>query len=358
MPTRTIELKCETLTPLWTGGAERGVDRVHETGLLGSMRWWFEALLRGAGTKACDPTAHTCPEPDGSICEACRVFGTTGWRRRFRLTVIDDERLQNQTVGDIVANRAAGNGKGNAKWYFDGEEGVRANKSLREDKPKMGFFTLRLDDLDSRTGADHFDLEVIAGLLQFMADWAGIGARNQMGFGRFRILGPRPDTRPLYDYLIARHDTENDLPLPSLKDFFFAVAHSRTNDKREAFDLKADLRALFIDPADPQRDQSMRHAIMGTAARNEGMAAKVKMSWPIDRELRIWGWLPSVPSLYGSRQPRWNREQVGDAIRDELQANWQLSEWHEVDTPRNTRLDEHVGMRELLRHLLGLKEQP
>lgn len=351
MPARTIELKCETLTPLWTGGADRGIDRVHETGLLGSMRWWFEALLRGAGARACDPTAHTClykPETDSGICEACRVFGTTGWRRRFRLTVIDDEQLRDQPVGDIVSSRGA-------KWFFDGSQGVANNPALKTDKPKVGPFTLRLDDLDSRAGADHFDLQVIAGLLQFMADWAGIGARNQMGFGRFRILGERQDTRPLYDYLVARHDTENDLPLPSLKDFFFAVAHSRTNDKREAFDLKADLRALFITPGNPQRDRAMRHYIMGIAAKDEDMAAKVKMSWPIDRELRVWGWLPSMPDRY---RPNWSREAVGDAIRDELRANWQLSQWHEVDTPRNTHLDEHAGMRELLRYLLRLEDQP
>lgn len=357
MPTRTIELTCETLTPLWTGGANRGVDRVHETGLLGSMRWWFEALLRGAGARACDPTAHTCiynPETGGGICEACGVFGATGWRRRFRLTVTDEEQLQNRYVGDIEANRAAGGGGGNATWYFDGQKGVSNNPALAEHKPKAGRFTLRLDDLDSRAGDDHFDLEVIAGLLQFMADWAGIGARNQMGFGRFRILGPRQDTRPLYDYLAARPHDHDDPTLPSLNDFFFAVAHSRTDDKREAFDLKADLRALFIDPASSGPNRNMRHHIMGTI-KGDGIAAKVKMSWPVERELRVWGWLPSVPSLYG---PEWSREAVGDAIRDELQANWALSQWHEVDTPRNTHLDEHVGLPELLRYLLHLEEQP
>lgn len=356
MPTQTIELRCETLTPLWTGGANRGVDRVHETGLLGSMRWWFEALLRGAGARACDPSAHTClynPETDGGICEACRVFGATGWRRRFRLTVTD-ESLHNQYVGDIEANRAAGRGQGRATWYFDGQRGVQNNPALKDEanKPKAGPFSLRLDDLDSRTGDEHFDLEVIAGLLQFMADWAGIGARNQMGFGRFRILGQRQDTRPLYDYLAGRPHTHDDPHLPAFNDFFFAVAHSQTIDKREAFNLKVDLRALFIDPEAPRRFRTMRHNIMGTTE-GEGMAAKVKMSWPVDRELRVWGWLPSVPGIYDED---WSREAVGDAIRDELRDNWHLSQWHEVDTPRNTHLPQHVGPRELLRYLLHLED--
>ena len=43
----TIELK--TLTPLWTGGVDKTCDRLHETGLIGSLRWWYEALVRGLG---------------------------------------------------------------------------------------------------------------------------------------------------------------------------------------------------------------------------------------------------------------------------------------------------------------------
>jgi len=52
----TIELK--TLTPLWTGGVDKTCDRLHETGLIGSLRWWYEALVRGLGGYACDPTSE------------------------------------------------------------------------------------------------------------------------------------------------------------------------------------------------------------------------------------------------------------------------------------------------------------
>ncbi|MBN1399734.1 MAG: type III-B CRISPR module RAMP protein Cmr1, partial [Anaerolineae bacterium] len=37
------ELLLSTLTPLWTGGARTGrMDHVHETGIVGSLRWWYE----------------------------------------------------------------------------------------------------------------------------------------------------------------------------------------------------------------------------------------------------------------------------------------------------------------------------
>ncbi len=43
-----MEVRIQTLTPLWTGGVQAGkVDRIHETGIVGSMRWWYEAIVRG-----------------------------------------------------------------------------------------------------------------------------------------------------------------------------------------------------------------------------------------------------------------------------------------------------------------------
>lgn len=94
-----LEIKLKTLTPLWTGGVEQTCDRLHETGLLGSLRWWYEALVRGLGGYACDPTSNsrceydsTKPEPpEKQLCAACYLFGCTGWARKFRLRVTDSK---------------------------------------------------------------------------------------------------------------------------------------------------------------------------------------------------------------------------------------------------------------------------
>lgn len=81
-----MEIRLKTLTPLWTGGVEAGkVDRIHETGILGSLRWWYEAIVRGLGGSACDPTSSKCQ--DRKHCVACELFGCTGWKRKFRLDV-------------------------------------------------------------------------------------------------------------------------------------------------------------------------------------------------------------------------------------------------------------------------------
>lgn len=105
----TIHLEMEsqveltTLTPIWTGGVETGkMDRIHETGLIGSMRWWYEVIVRGLGGEICDPTSdkpedrcqfdtksyektRNIDEGLASVCPVCRLFGCTGWKRRFEL---------------------------------------------------------------------------------------------------------------------------------------------------------------------------------------------------------------------------------------------------------------------------------
>ncbi len=92
------EWKCTALTDIWTGDASGRGERLISTGLLGSIRWWFEVLVRGLGGKACDPTVKEvrCPaanksshEP-GHHCVVCELFGCTGWARKFRFEVLDE----------------------------------------------------------------------------------------------------------------------------------------------------------------------------------------------------------------------------------------------------------------------------
>ncbi|NOZ59383.1 MAG: type III-B CRISPR module RAMP protein Cmr1, partial [Euryarchaeota archaeon] len=99
-----MEVRIRTLTPLWTGDVDRKCRRIRETGIIGSLRWWYEALVRGLGGYACDPTSvdrcelnqkrfqraikdnRSIQEAlDEQICPACQLFGCTGWSRRFKV---------------------------------------------------------------------------------------------------------------------------------------------------------------------------------------------------------------------------------------------------------------------------------
>jgi CRISPR-associated protein Cmr1 len=96
-----LEIKLKTLTPIWTGGADGKCDRLHETGIIGSLRWWYEALVRGLGGYACDPTIEgRCPDKNGMHCAVCELFGCTGWARKFRLRILDEN--GNLLQGDLM----------------------------------------------------------------------------------------------------------------------------------------------------------------------------------------------------------------------------------------------------------------
>jgi len=103
-------LELKALTDIWTGGVNgRGSD-LHLTGIRGSIRWWFEALVRAYEGYACDPqdedrrckleykkfqnelkkhNGNLQKVLDELICPACQLFGCTGWSAKFVLRVTD-----------------------------------------------------------------------------------------------------------------------------------------------------------------------------------------------------------------------------------------------------------------------------
>ncbi|MEW6380404.1 MAG: type III-B CRISPR module RAMP protein Cmr1 [bacterium] len=65
--------RLRALTDLWTGDLNGKSDRLITTGLLGSIRWWLEVLVRGLNGNACDPTDTKCE--DRNHCVVCELFG-------------------------------------------------------------------------------------------------------------------------------------------------------------------------------------------------------------------------------------------------------------------------------------------
>jgi len=177
-----MELEIKTLTPLWTGGVEAGkVDRIHETGLLGSLRWWYEAIVRGLGGEACDPSTGKCRFDaeayeksqadnerqrlrDAGLCDVCQVFGATGWRRRFRLEIGKDTTKQAWTPPpDMLNVRPPDRTRG---WYLP--------------PGRVGQVTMRFMGDDQA-------LALVAALFRFLERWGAIGAKPQLGYGVFAV---------------------------------------------------------------------------------------------------------------------------------------------------------------------------
>ncbi len=172
------EWKLKALTPIFTGDASRRGERTILTGIMGSLRWWFEVLVRGLGGKACDPTASEirCPAPNkqphepGHHCVVCELFGCTGWARKFRLMVVDKygkKVIQNQIKVDNDDN-----GSNifilrfiplrpihpeewcllDATIHLIAEYGALGGKTVFKPSDEWGIADLGADDLDDSSG--------------------------------------------------------------------------------------------------------------------------------------------------------------------------------------------------------------
>ena len=184
----SLDIHLKTLTPLWTGGVSQTCDRLHESGLIGSLRWGYEILVRGLGMYVCDPTSddpetrcsfnseayqmaksNGCSEEESlnrglsTVCPVCYLFGTTGWARLFRLQVVESQTISLHFRSTF---------KLNLNWLsriFDNGDVTYGNISLQ---------------LSFRRGYENYARRQIALIFHLIANYGGFGARTQHGFGQ------------------------------------------------------------------------------------------------------------------------------------------------------------------------------
>jgi len=310
-----MKVKIKTCTPIWTGGFEAGkCDRIHETGILGSLRWWMEVLVRGMGGDACDQTEQKClydsKKVNKGLCKVCEVFGATDWKRQFRLE-----------VQDIKISDAPKNGT-----FI----------------PKNGTFIIQIQRLNP-----NFDPEIIAGLIEFIADWSALGARPQMGFGVIEIEGDRIPMQSLYNWLISTSGNKKYPDLPSLRNIFLAKIKSKNSinfTENSTDKLKYDLRQMFRTSEDkselnsrkPILKEELCHFVMGAGPsknnKDKKMASKVKISLPYKDDesntlMRVWGWIPEEADV---DKTNWNREKIVTKIHEHLANEYNLKDWYSI----------------------------
>ncbi|MBM4273112.1 MAG: type III-B CRISPR module RAMP protein Cmr1 [Deltaproteobacteria bacterium] len=204
-----LAVEFRTLTPLWTGDAQRRSDQVREAGLLGSLRWWYEGIVRGMGGYTCDPSQGGC-DFDGNayekaiaagygeaeaavragLCPVCRFFGATGLKRRFRLEISEMDSHPLFFKASPQVYQAAGNWL----WRMFGGEDTGGTKTGRGPDTRFTFGSsvlwgeralTRITPVDS----EHDDiLKRFAFLLDTATRFGGLGAKTQNGFGQIRIL--------------------------------------------------------------------------------------------------------------------------------------------------------------------------
>jgi len=203
-----MQVSLDFVTPLWTGNASRQANRVQITGLLGSLRWWYEALVRGLGGYVSDPTAEEkqyrsefdtkayqdALRHDRSQAEALAMgfqslgaveylFGATGWASLFRLQVLQPpERtaLHFRTTLDI-----------NKNWLgrvFQGDE----QRNYAIDSLEVPYGPAKLNFVLRGHDTEYVQSQ-LALLFRFIAAYGGLGARLQHGFGQIADLVLPPE---------------------------------------------------------------------------------------------------------------------------------------------------------------------
>lgn len=191
------EIEIQTLTPLWTGDVQRNSIRIKETSIVGSLRWWHEAIMRKLGGNPCDPTTPSCTFDyerykinadiqDGlrPVCGTCRLFGCTGFSRRFRLGIDGLQEIPLFFVSHQNVYLSNGNW---LKRIFEGEKVGKGKGTLFSFNKGMLFdpnpFLVKVKSLYN----DHDVHSAIYFLLWFISEYGGLGAKTQNGFGQITI---------------------------------------------------------------------------------------------------------------------------------------------------------------------------
>ena len=179
VPDPHLATRLRTLTPLWTGGID-GDCRwgPKESGILGSLRFWFERVLRSNGLSVRDPKQSE-PNP----CPACELFGATGCARRFRLEV---DGLEPVPVFFRVA---------------DGESKLASELTryfLQDNRAALwspGNFTLTFRPRADAIG-EWTDIKAkLVYTVSLIAELGGLGAKTQHGFGQIAIVDAQSEER-------------------------------------------------------------------------------------------------------------------------------------------------------------------
>jgi len=212
---KSLILRIKTLTPLWAAGVDKTCDRLHETGIIGSLRWWYEVIVRGLGGKVCDLTADGCKLKSeeykkvkqkgksekealsaAGLCHVCQVFGATGWQRRFSIEVHSDgQMIWGDSELKVLNIRPPGRNRG---WFLS--PGLRGDVSL----------TLKgAQDIVGQIGA----------LIGWLDNWGSLGSKPQLGYGVFKIDTKKTELIPKFEWKPL--GTEKPGNLPDLRSFTF-----------------------------------------------------------------------------------------------------------------------------------------
>ena len=194
-----LTIKLKTLTPLWTGGVDGKSDRLHATSIIGSLRWWYEAVVRGLGGYVCDPTSEKAEDRSEfdtkayeqakrdklseaeslqtglkTVCPVSYLFGTTGWARLFQLQILEAPTTPLHFRTSM-----------NQSWL----KRVFGGESQNIDNLSVPYGELQFRFVPRGHAAEYVQNQFLL-TMHFAAAYGGLGARLQHGFGQCTPILP------------------------------------------------------------------------------------------------------------------------------------------------------------------------
>jgi CRISPR-associated protein Cmr1 len=260
-----IDIDIRTLTPIHTGNIDPTESSIRTTGLMGGLRWWYGLIYRTLGHKICDD-----PKKDDKIenlCRRCFIFGNTIQRRKFDLVLIEDRTEVTCSGGIHMEKRGGGRG-----WHLP--------------PGRMGDFKIKIQ-------GDAQAVNEMICLILFLERFGTLGAKPQLGFGRFQILRSERLHRRVESFEIPLGSKSPKEP--NLKgSTFYSITFSDSPFTKELIDamketrlfpkIKSELQSRQIAPISPLVKEHFRFNLPSGYSRSPILGqnkqrARIASSW-------------------------------------------------------------------------------
>lgn len=215
-----IILKCETITPLFTGDCNQEMTEIKPASIMGSLRFWFDVICHFSGEfnnkkylknefdakkyssfiknkpDATDEDIQKYIQKELCLSPTAFYFGCTGWKSQIGIEKI--EKIYKSTPAEIgkkdfTSSELVDSKKENPNVYgrkisLDcGKNDEKGNsKKSRWFLPQQYFWgkfqiTFSLSNKDLKDN-------ILFPLLSFIQEYGFLGGKNNIGFGRVKIL--------------------------------------------------------------------------------------------------------------------------------------------------------------------------
>lgn len=373
-----LTIHLQTLTPIWTGGVNpREMDRLQETSIIGSLRWWYEILMRSLGQNVCDITSDNSDkrcnyENNKQVCDVCKIFGCTGWSRKFTL------RMGNKYLKSIPG-------------IFIPSGRCHFGKRGKSDRPggwhlPNGYFgNMSLHFIPAH--ANSFN---IFNALLLMERHANFTPKSNVGYGVFKIANREQVKEKLPPLKIQCNPQQNSYPL--IQNMFFinirlpkpnvfsldeikllqsgkpivqgkCVTKIETRDRTNFNDFMKQKGDVLL-PISPIIKNRLRYKykhrmfdideLLGKAARNDSIASKINISnlylenshW----EFRVWGWLEGKDEKILDELHNFFNTEISRIFN--VETDVMNIEWREFDSHRDSVSPNEKDIERYIRSLL------